>query len=258
MHTIANTTLSRDDYLVALRSDFARFRALVWPHNVSVPSCPGWKTYDLAKHVADVYWHKSYVLRTGERPESNEFIPALDFDEAPQVYLDGAFNAVISALDPALPSHKQVWTFDEATSSVDFWFRRMAHETMIHRFDAELAAHESTEFDDALALDGVDEILSWVSMLSGSDDLQIPDVGVVAVTARTATRTTHYRLTLQPGVSTVSSSSEPVRDAVTGIDGDAVYVNLLLWGRMPITNPRVIIWGDGAQEMMTALAPLAQ
>ena len=49
-----------------------------------------------------------------------------------------------------------------------FWFRRMAHETVIHRVDAELAAGLPTaHVPDDLAIDGIDEVSRF---FEGVDD----------------------------------------------------------------------------------------
>ena len=40
-----------------------------------------------------------------------------------------------------------------------FWPRRMLHETTVHRADAELAGGTDPSVDDAVGIDGVDELL---------------------------------------------------------------------------------------------------
>ena len=257
MHTIAGTTLPRTVYLDSLHRDFARVRELVWRGVEPVPSCPGWTTHDLASHLANVYWHQSFVVRTGHKPQDGEHRPDFTFEDAPQRYLDAAHSAITFALSPMLPASREAWTFDPATNKVDFWFRRMAHETMVHRFDAELACAELSEFDPALALDGADEVLSWVPQIADWLEAPAPDVGLVSVTAHTPDRDVHWRLEISPAGCAAQSSDAPLREADVMIDGSAEDVDLFLWGRMPATNPRIVVAGTRVPEFLTAIRTLA-
>jgi uncharacterized protein (TIGR03083 family) len=210
---------------------------------------------DLAEHLANVYWHKVFVLRTGVRPEGDEFLPPLTYADSPQVYLDGAFNVLSAALDSEPAGNRPVWTFDPRSQSVEFWFRRMAHETMIHRFDAELASHERTSFDPDLALDGVDEILSWVPFLTDDAAPKTP-IEMAFITAVTKQRAVHYQLTLTHESSNAAVVQSRPQQCEAWIEGPAEDVNLLLWGRMPATNPRLIVGGEKSHELLASLRPL--
>ena len=53
------------------------------------------------------------------------------------------------------------FTFLPADSPLEFWARRQAHETAIHRADAEGAAGESPDFGREFAQDGIAEILAF-------------------------------------------------------------------------------------------------
>ena len=64
-------------------------------------------------------------------------------------------QAALAAADPAT----NVWTWSRA-QDVAFIDRRMAHETSIHRWDAERAAGHARPIDAELASDGVDEFLN--------------------------------------------------------------------------------------------------
>jgi hypothetical protein len=67
---------------------------------------------------------------------------------------------------------RERWTLRRADScrsqgasagAASFWIRRMAHETVIHRIDAELAlAEPSAAIAPALAADGIDEVLTVI------------------------------------------------------------------------------------------------
>jgi uncharacterized protein (TIGR03083 family) len=73
---------------------------------------------------------------------------------------DGAGELVdaIRAADPRTP----VWSWAD-DHSVGFWARRMAHETAVHRADAELALGREFTLEADLAADAISE---WLGVLS--------------------------------------------------------------------------------------------
>jgi uncharacterized protein (TIGR03083 family) len=58
------------------------------------------------------------------------------------------------------PPDLDCFTFLAAPSPLAMWARRQAHETAMHRVDAESPGSTITEFHPAFAADGVDELLS--------------------------------------------------------------------------------------------------
>ncbi len=66
--------------------------------------------------------------------------------------------ALVDALSRA-PDDLSCWTFLAAPSPRAFWARRQAHETAIHRADAQSPTASMTPSDTDLAADGVDELL---------------------------------------------------------------------------------------------------
>jgi uncharacterized protein (TIGR03083 family) len=102
-----------------------------------------------------VYLHKVECMRHG-RPQ--EWPPA-DSGEPTLALLDRAYADLAAEFAARKPA-EQAYTWYEPDQTVGFWIRRMAHETVIHRVDAEQAAGAPlAEIPDDLALDGVDELL---------------------------------------------------------------------------------------------------
>jgi uncharacterized protein (TIGR03083 family) len=66
--------------------------------------------------------------------------------------------ALVQTLRDA-PADLECFTFLPAESALHFWARRQAHETAIHRADAEAAAGDVTPFDASFAQDGIAELL---------------------------------------------------------------------------------------------------
>jgi len=145
-------------YLDCLSADFARLRAAVAADpGADVPTCPGWTAADLARHVGQVYMHKTLGMRLGHEPE--DWPPKSLADEEPLDLLDRTYAELrveFAARNPADPTG----TWYEPDQTVGFWIRRMAQETVVHRIDGELAAGRPLgPIPDDLAIDGVDELL---------------------------------------------------------------------------------------------------
>ena len=94
-------------------------------------------------------------------------------------------DALAAAL-AAAPPDLECWTFLPAPSPLAMWARRQAHETAIHRVDAELAAGTAVSpFTPAFAADGVDELLTcFVPRRSTECAAEAPTTLVVRCTRR--------------------------------------------------------------------------
>src|SRR5262249_6118199 len=110
----------------------------------AVPSCPGWAVRDLLKHTGYVHrWATGFVAEGLTRPvdASEEEI----LGEGPaDAELPGWFREGHAALVRTLGAAARrltCWAFLAAPSPLAFWARRQAHETAIHRVDAEQAAN---------------------------------------------------------------------------------------------------------------------
>jgi uncharacterized protein (TIGR03083 family) len=135
--------------------------------DAAVPTCPGWTARDVADHTGEVYAHKVAAMRLARRPEEGEWPWAPDDLSVFGWFEDRLAELVheFASRDPAAPA----WTWFPDDQTVGFWLRRMAHETAIHRVDAQAAAHVPlAPHDPALAADGVDEILG--TFLPPDDD----------------------------------------------------------------------------------------
>ncbi|MDP9796429.1 uncharacterized protein (TIGR03083 family) [Catenuloplanes nepalensis] len=251
-----------------LHADAARLRvAITVAATAPVPTCPGWTVTDLADHVTQVYRHKTEVMRTGAFPEDWPPPPEsgdvlADFDSA-----FAALAAELAARDPGEP----VPTWYPGDQTVAFWARRMAHETVIHRVDGELAAGlPRAPIPADLAVDGVDEVL--VRFLEhGStnwpDDFGDALAGLDGRTVRVATDaggTWHVRLapdgvtvttddpestdrpesTDDPENTVGPESTDGTGSAVATVTGDPVEVLLWLWRRGGADN--LSLGGDTA------------
>ena len=128
-----------------------------------VPSCPDWDVRDLVVHLGAVYgWAAAIVggART-ERPDAHE---RAAFGEAPgddglPDWLDARLEAVADVVVTAAPG-LSCFTLYPGLPPRDFWARRMAHETLVHRIDVDLARDVAPGVvAPATALDGLAELL---------------------------------------------------------------------------------------------------
>jgi uncharacterized protein (TIGR03083 family) len=156
------------DYVSALRRECARFGDVLHRHDLDapVPSCPGWTLADLGWHLTEVqqFWSET-AGRLLLDPSEAQTITRPDQDaELPEL-----FDVHSAALLAAVGDHRaddKCWSWDEAGGTIAWVRRRQAHEALIHRIDAELAAGVAHDpIDPNLAADGVDEILRV--MMSG-------------------------------------------------------------------------------------------
>jgi uncharacterized protein (TIGR03083 family) len=124
--------------------------------NAPVPSCPGWTVNRLLRHITRVHAWAVGVLR-GADPKNVEFVQPPD-DELESAYVRGV-GRLVEALT-STPRTRQVWTMYPFATPVGFWARRQAHETLIHRVDAQLAAGTGVmEIETEVAEDGLAELL---------------------------------------------------------------------------------------------------
>jgi uncharacterized protein (TIGR03083 family) len=123
-----------------------------------VPTAPGWTVRDLVGHTGGVHrWAVEFVKGRTEPPTDSNLATPPEDDQLIAWFTAGC-EELASALDRASPD-LDCWTFFPAPTPLAFWARRQAHETAVHRIDAESAAGTTSAFDVTFAVDGVDELL---------------------------------------------------------------------------------------------------
>jgi uncharacterized protein (TIGR03083 family) len=148
------------DYLRHISSESARFRAVLADCDPAarVPSCPEWDAADLLWHLGTVqrFWATMLDQRPQgpdghqEPPRPGAYADLLGFFDTQAA----RFASALAGADPA----EETWTWSQ-DHTAGFIYRRQAHEALVHRLDAELAAGQVTPLDPVLAADGVDEAL---------------------------------------------------------------------------------------------------
>jgi uncharacterized protein (TIGR03083 family) len=153
--------LSTAEHIANLGSDGRRLGEVATqaPFDAPVPGCPGWDVEDLVRHIGDVHrWAETIVReRRTERLHLDSKGPG-GHDELLEWYWDG-LAALMRSLSDASPDDI-FWSWAPAPTPLAFWARRQAHETAIHRLDAEQACGCPTPFAAAQAVDGIEEWLT--------------------------------------------------------------------------------------------------
>jgi uncharacterized protein (TIGR03083 family) len=166
-----------DWYLDHFTAEAERFATAVetGPLDAEIPSCPGWDVARLAEHLGQIHRWASFCA-TNTRPPSQEEALALesfDRDHAADWYRDCAREvaATLRGLAPDAPT----WHPFPVERVARVWPRRQAHETAMHRWDAERAIGEPAPFDPELASDGIDEYFEIaIPRLIKREQLSIP------------------------------------------------------------------------------------
>ncbi len=179
------------DHVAAIRSEGAALgrAAAAAGLDAAVPGCPGWRVADLVGHVGRLHsWVAALVT---ERPDAEPdlFNDIVVPDGAGLLdWYDAGVEPLATALEAAGPA-AEVWSWTD-THTAGFWARRQAHETAVHRWDAECAADGAragvarsgsdsssdraavTPVGAALAVDGIDEAFDMAAFRSGTKDLR--------------------------------------------------------------------------------------
>ncbi len=221
------TALPAPSYLAHLRSDAARLRAVAADAlDREVPSCPGWRTADLVAHVAEVYADKTLTMRRGAAPAAGAVANELRATPDPLAAFDRWLAELAQELTSRAPQQR-TWTWWPPDQSVGFWVRRMAQETLVHRWDAELAAGRPGPLNPALAADGVDELLGWLAYPPPDSDPQAR--GRVRVSGADHA----WLVELRPGAFEPRGASGAADSADVTVTGEPADLLLWLWGRTP-------------------------
>jgi uncharacterized protein (TIGR03083 family) len=193
-----------------------------------VPTCPEWRVRDLVGHTGGVHrWAASFVTTGRERPTTDEedaaYFAAPGDDTLLDWYRDahGGLVAALSGADPAIPC----FTFLPAPTPLAFWARRQAHETAVHRVDAESAGSAVAGIPAGFAADGIDELLFGFFARPRGRLVADPPVSLaVCATDADAAWTIH----VGPDSRRAQPGRHPADLTVTGPAGD---LYLLLWNR---------------------------
>ena len=154
-------TMSYPELLTAIRGEGEGILAAAGQGlDVDVPTCGAWRMPQLLTHVGSVYRRVTIVV--GERATTAVPLqpPPDDIDD-PVGYLTEALDDLVHVLSEA-DADTPVWNWSNGAQVAAFWARRMAHESAVHRYDAQRAHDVAQPIAADLAHDGLDELVDLI------------------------------------------------------------------------------------------------
>lgn len=201
-----------------------------------VPWLARWKAEQLVVHLARIHhWAAGQARRKQETPLGRG-----PFD-LPELYAECAaeLRETLEALDPDAPA----WTLlddggsrDERTgprpgSTVRFWHRRQAHETLVHLWDLRTAIGEDVDAPPERWLDCLHEVVTVMHPRQVRLERVEPPSAAIAFQPDGA------------GASLLLAGAPEGAEEVT-IAGPSKSLALLAWGRLPLDAPGIGVSGD--------------
>ena len=244
-----NTGLTVDRYVDHFLDDSERFARVLESNDTDRPvgACPGWDVARLALHLGVIHrWARSCVVNAEQPSSTEQFEPDLSdgdesagartFDWATWIREGAADLArALRDIDPLATT----WHPFPVERVAAVWPRRQAHETAIHRWDAETAIGQRSGLDPELASDGIDEYLEVVvPRLVRRENITLP------------TQSLHIHCTDVAGewlVWTDADGYHLVREHAKGdaaLRGPAEAILLRLWGRASDRSSELSPVGD--------------
>jgi uncharacterized protein (TIGR03083 family) len=202
-----------------------------------VPHMKRWKLVDVVAHLGGVHRWAAEIVTTGAMTRSHR--RGRDTGEALLAWFEaGLANlvTVLSTMDPDRPCPN----FSPGSPRVaGFWARRQAHETIVHRWDAEATAGPPSGVDPLLAADGVDEVLHVFTRTRGGRVLPAP------VALRCADTGSGWIVSpaARPGRVVVARAGQELVEPVATRTAPAESLLLALWGRRPVPEAELVITG---------------
>lgn len=217
--------------------------ARIGPLDGRVPHMRRWKMADVVAHLGGVHrWAAEIVTtcsmltvrRNRGRDEGDALIAWFD---------DGVarLTSVLAAADP----DARCPNFSPGTVETNaFWLRRQAHETTMHRWDAESAVERISPIDAGFATDGIDELLDVFTRTRGKQTLTDP----VAITCSDTRAGWTVFPAGKPGRVSIerTTATRSTKRPVATVTGDAENLLLALWHRMSIEDAGLKLTGRTA------------
>ncbi|MEJ8645616.1 maleylpyruvate isomerase family mycothiol-dependent enzyme [Streptomyces sp. MS1.HAVA.3] len=202
-----------------------------------VPACPGWRVTDLLRHTGSVHrWAAAYVAERRLEPTGFPDAPELTDGELLAWFREGHAELVRTLTEA--PADVQCWTFlpTAPPSPLAFWARRQAHETAVHRMDAEAALGVVfSPVEPEFAEDGVDELLTGFHARPRSR-VRTPEPRVMRVRAADTGAVWTVHLSAAPARTVQGDTGEAADCELTG---EAAWLYAALWNRVPLVGPGV-------------------
>ena len=231
------------DFFSILRSELDAYGALLAGLTKEdlgrqVPACAPWTLYELTDHLGNGNLWVTTAVQEGHGRNDQERTAPHDPASLHTWYLS-TVDQITTALsaDPAT----EAWTFSSLMPrTVGFWRRRRAHETRMHRWDAQRALGEPEPFEADFAANAVTEVFELFAPRMIQRGLAAEPRTALKLTATDVGRSWEYG----PG------------DPASQVAGSASDLALMLWGRIGTDAPGLAWSGDREAGERVVKAPL--
>jgi uncharacterized protein (TIGR03083 family) len=216
--------------------------------DASVPPCPPWQVKDLLRHTGYIHrWAARHITECPDAvldgPPEADILRGGAADPDLLAWFRAGHAALVETLSTADPGLVCA-TFMDAPSPLAFWARRQAHETAIHRADADSASGVRPEYEPEFAADGIDELILGF----GQRRKYRPSAGHDgSLQVRTTDTAGAWHVGTEAGriqARREHGNSLPADSASCTVTGPASGLYLFLWNRSDAAQAGVTISGD--------------
>lgn len=258
-------TVDRLRLLAALEAESSRFVVLLGEADPGavVPTCPDWDVASLASHVGMIHRWVTRIVQDREQARIPK--PVVPHEIAVVEWFQEGSADLVRTLEEA-PADLEVWNWSaDAPAAIDFWVRRMLHETLVHRLDLELALDvEHDPVTAELASDGIDELLEhfvggvpdWAGFTSSGAHVHLHPIdgeaGWHLELGRCVGTTPRGREVDLPGL--VVKGLDDVPEDATVVRGGTTDLHHWLWGRAELHGLEIRGDAEVAQHLRETVA----
>lgn len=231
------------DNISVIEAEGARVVAALKADPVAtIPWSDTWTVATCAQHVGSGHHVVARVVKDRPTADFSLFstlaVPELHSPELADWVAEG--TAAVVAIMRTTDADAECWSWWPERRTAGFWQRRMAQETLVHRWDTELGAGiRGAPMDPAVAADGVDE---YLDVFAGMTRL---------LHAAPAGPSIHVHCTDSDGEWLVELPAEGERvltrqhaKAAVALRGPAEGLLLTMWGRLDPAAADVEVIGD--------------
>lgn len=236
--------LSHDWYIDQTLTEIARLASVAEGADPAapVPTCPGWTMAKLVKHTGSAHrWATQIVATRAAEPVDGRSLDLGLPDKESEYpgWLAAGGERLAAVLHEAGPD-TAAWAWGPDQTS-GFWARRMLHETVVHRADAEIATGKVPEIDAVTAADAIDEFLANLPAMLVMRNRELP-----------AGESLHLHATDGDGewlIRFTADGIETSRDhakATTALRAPTDRLLLFTYGRIKPDDESLTVFGDEA------------
>jgi uncharacterized protein (TIGR03083 family) len=211
--------------------------------DAAVPPCPPWVVKDLLRHTGYIHrWAARHVTECSDHildgPPEAEILRGGAADPELLAWFRAGHAALVQTLGAADPG-LECATFMAAPSPLAFWARRQAHETAIHRADAESATGVLPAYPPEFAADGIDELIMGFGQRRKYRPSAEREGALQVLTTDTGDA---WHISAEAG--RLHARRGPADPAAGTVRGPASGLYLFLWHRCDAAQAGVTIAGD--------------